>query len=318
MAPNTRDRSHRPRGGPDADARARRATEAQQTAYQAAQTVLVAAAARRDVAWREAAEHNRRRALSLLVPPFALGVVLVLVGIVALPLLVVGLAVLVAAVVWALAVWRRSSATLLRRIGGATVTATRRPEWVEAAAAARVVDVAEGLCSGFGLRSVEVRALHDPAPNALSVGRSQDAGTVVVTTGLLALLDRIELEAALAHELAHLKRGDTRAGDAAAVVFGHLGRLGGPLGPLASKVTGKEREALADVAAVGVTRYPPGLLSALEKIAAAPSRRPASLSGRVADATGRLWLAPFADLPVEPPSPGALDLDERIDALREI
>ena len=95
-----------------------------------------------------------------------------------------------------------------------------------------------------------------------------------MTSGLVAVLDRIELEAVLAHELAHIKRGDTVSGAIAVQAFDPLGRHLPLFARIADKVAGTGREALADIAAVGVTRYPPGLISALEKIGSAPSRRP--------------------------------------------
>ena len=104
------------------------------------------------------------------------------------------------------------------------VTAKRRPSILSAAEAARLVDVAEGLFAVFGLPNAEIRVLDDPAPNAMSVGRSPDRGVVFVTSGLVLLLDRIELEAVLAHELAHIKRGDTVSGAIAVLAFDPLKR----------------------------------------------------------------------------------------------
>ena len=250
--------------------------------------------------------------------PLALVVVLVVVGVFVLPLLVVALVLAVAWCVWAAMVWTRSSAAVASRLGGMRVTAGQRPPFVDEAAASRIVDVVEGLCASFGLRHAEVRVIDDPAPNAISVGQRPDEGTIFVTSGLLVMLDRIELEGVVAHELAHLRRGDTFSGDLAARAFGSLGRIGGPLGSTSRGVVGDDREAAADLAAVAVTRYPPGLLAALDKIAAAPRRRPAAVPAKVLDATARLWLAPFEDLPAEPVRPGALDLSERIAWLREL
>ena len=214
--------------------------------------------------------------------------------------------------------WARSSRVLARRLGGTVVTAERRPAALAAVEAARLVDVAEGLFAVFGLAAAEIRVLDDPAANAISLGRSPDRGVVLVTSGLVLLLDRIELEAVLAHELAHLKRGDTVSGAIAVLGFDPLGRYLPMLTRIADRIAGSDREPLADLAAVAVTRYPPGLISALEKIAEAPTRRPACLPRGVAELTSRLWLAPFDPVPDEAQRRGALDLSERIDLLREL
>ena len=205
-----------------------------------------------------------------------------------------------------------SAGVLARQLGGTVVTAERRPNILSATEAARLVDVAEGLFAVFGLPGAEIRVLDDPAANAISVGRSPDRGVVFITSGLVLLLDRIELEAVLAHELAHIKRGDTVSGAIAVLAFDPLRRYVPTFARIADKVAGNDREPFADLAAVAVTRYPPGLISALEKIDGAPIRRPSCLSRSVAESTSRLWLAPFDRRSDEPEGPGALDLAERV------
>jgi len=168
------------------------------------------------------------------------------------------------------------------------------------------------------VRRVRPAGRRDPAPNAISVGRSPDRGVVFITSGLVLLLDRIELEAVLAHELAHIKRGDTVSGAIAVLAFDPLRRYIPTFARIADRVAGNGREPFADLAAVAVTRYPPGLISALEKIDGAPIRRPSCLPRSVAESTSRLWLAPFERRPEEPEGPGVLDLAERVAVLREL
>jgi heat shock protein HtpX len=250
--------------------------------------------------------------------PLVLAVVLIALGVVSVALLIAGIAVALLVAIVASILWVRSAGVLARRLGGTLVTPERRPAALEAAEAARLVDVAEGLFSVFGMPTVEIRVLDDPAANAVSVGRSPDRGVVLVTSGLLGILDRIELEAVLAHELAHLKRGDTVSGAIAVLAFDPLGRYLPVFARVANKVAGVDREPLADLAGVSMTRYPPGLISALEKIQSAPARRPTCLPRGVAESTSRLWLAPFDTVAGQADRSRSLDMSERIDMLREL
>jgi heat shock protein HtpX len=105
----------------------------------------------------------------------------------------------------------------------------------------------------------------------------------------------------MAHELSHVKHLDILPSTLAVTL---LGRLTPSLVP---RVVGERRENLADVTGVSLTRYPPGLISALEKL------RDDSTVLRSSDRSiAHLWIEAPAEQTDHPP------LDERIQALREL
>src|SRR3954471_22956754 len=68
---------------------------------------------------------------------------------------------------------------------------------------ARLLNLLDGLCAATGLGRPEAYVVPDAAPNALTIGRSPRSAAVLVTSGLLDRLRRVELEGVLAHELSH-------------------------------------------------------------------------------------------------------------------
>jgi heat shock protein HtpX len=164
----------------------------------------------------------------------------------------------------------------------------------------------EGLALAAGLPVPRVYVIEDGAPNAFATGRDPDHAAIVVTTGLLDKLNRLELEGVLAHEMAHVQNYDIRLSTIAAVLVGVIAlmsdwllrsmrwgrrrgsREGGAaagvlvlvglvlaiLAPIAAQLLrlaiARRREFLADASAALLTRYPEGLASALEKISADP------------------------------------------------
>ena len=183
---------------------------------------------------------------------------------------------------------------------------------------ARLVNLVDGLCAGGGLPLPELRLIDDAAPNAIVLGRDAERAVLVCTTGLLDLLDRMELEAVVAHELAHVKRGDLTVAARATAALGLAALLVPGSGELVMRAAGREREALADLAGVRLTRYPPGLVAALEKIEAAPTVRPAGISHSLARLTACLWFAPLVEAAAPDGTAGVLDLRLRAAALREL
>jgi heat shock protein HtpX len=143
----------------------------------------------------------------------------------------------------------------------------------------------------------------DPARNVLVAGRDPRRSAVVFTSGLLDSLDRIELEGVVAHQLARIRQDDV----APATLVAVLGRLTGLLlrSPLAT-----DRLVAADLEACQLTRYPPGLIGALEKVAGA-----STVASAPSSATAHLWFVPPTDGRTSDPHP---PLEERIALLREL
>lgn len=168
----------------------------------------------------------------------------------------------------------------------------------------RLDNVVEEMAIAAGLPKPRVYIIEDPSPNAFATGRNPKQATVAVTTGLLTKLNRDELQGVIAHELAHVRNYDTLFMTLMAVMvgtiallsdaiwrtrwYGRRGRGGGQgqlvlmvvaliliiLAPIAAKLiqlaASRRREYLADASAALITRYPAGLASALQKIAADP------------------------------------------------
>ena len=134
-------------------------------------------------------------------------------------------------------------------------------------------------CTSPGFAVIESRGL-----NAVAAGTSPARAVLGVTSGLLAELDRIELEAVLAEELVQIRRNETLPGTVLAATFG-LGR---------GRAYPADRDIEADQAAVALTRYPPALAAALEKIEAKGAEVPGQGSYLAV-----LWLAD----PEEPTPP---------------
>ncbi len=73
-----------------------------------------------------------------------------------------------------------------------------------------LVNVSEAVAIGAGVPTPDVYVIDSPAPNAFATGRDPPRSSIAVTTGLIDLLDRQELEAVVAHEMAHIRNYDIR------------------------------------------------------------------------------------------------------------
>jgi len=234
---------------------------------------------------------------------------------------------------------------------------------------ARLHNLVEGLCIASGVPKPRLYVVDDPAPNAFATGRNPRHAALAVTTGLLEKMNRVELEGVLAHELSHVKNYDILVSTLAVTLVGVIAIVadfslrflwwggprhrddrrdggGGPtaalavvgmlllvVAPLVARAmqfaVSRRREFLADVTGVSLTRYPPGLISALEKL-----RADTTVVHSASRATAHLWIeSPLDHEGTEPGRPAVggsrmasinrlfsthPPIDERIAALREL
>ena len=145
----------------------------------------------------------------------------------------------------------------------------------------------ENLSITAGIPTPKIYLITDPAANACATGRKPETASIAVTTGLLQILSKQELEGVIAHELSHIKnydirimtlvvvlfrRGNSQDSQQATVILFFIGILLAILSPLFAQLikfaVSRSREYLADASASLLTRYPDGLAQALQKIAA--------------------------------------------------
>lgn len=186
--------------------------------------------------------------------------------------------------------------------------------------------IVENLSITAGLPKPKIYIVTDPAPNAFATGRDKNHAVIAVTTGILSILNKTELEGVIAHELSHVGNKDMLVSTVAAVLVGfvsiladvflrtHLwsGRsrndregsgvlmllgfafvlLSPIFATLIQLAISRKREYLADASGALLTRYPEGLASALEKIGASaqPMQRQSSAIAHlyIADPRGKV------------------------------
>ena len=157
----------------------------------------------------------------------------------------------------------------------------------------------ENLTITAGLPMPKVYIIEDPAPNAFATGRDKEHAVVCVTSGLMSILDKTELEGVIAHELSHVGNRDmllatvivvlvgfitiladfftrslffgrSRDGDNKGGIFMIIGIVLSILAPIFAMLIqlaiSRKREFLADASGALLTRYPDGLANALRKI----------------------------------------------------
>lgn len=225
---------------------------------------------------------------------------LLLVGLPWLVAMVAGVVVgLVAAVGLHLIAWH-----LLLRLAGGTSPSGEAEAVLE--------NVLEGLCVSHGIPTPELRVIHSPSINSLAAARTPSHAAIVVTSGAVEQLERIELEGLAAHHLCRIRRGDAAFETLAGVLLAWpLTTVGWLRRRVMDRVLPAGRGLAADFEAVSLTRYPPGLLSALMTL----SRQSAQVPSPTVAAL-HMW--------IDEPDWGIADairhprLDTRIAALTEL
>ena len=209
--------------------------------------------------------------------------------------------------------------------GDRVVLASTRARPVTPDEQPRLHNIVEGLSIAAGIPKPRVYVVPEVAPNAFATGRDPEHASIAVTDGLLKTMSRVELEGVVGHELAHVvdrdilvgtvvatlagavillsefftrswwwggfrgRRGGDRGGGAEAIIFA-VGIVLLILAPIFAQIirfsVSRQREFLADAQGALLTRYPPGLASALRKIGAASGIPMHSAN----NATAHLWL----------------------------
>ena len=202
-------------------------------------------------------------------------------------------AVIIATVMNLVAFYKGDSVALLTA-GAKAIEKQENPE---------LYNLVENLAITSGLPTPKIYIINDTSPNAFATGRDPEHASVAVTSGLLQIMTRQELEGVIAHEMSHVKNYDIRIMTLVVVLVGTvmllsdllmrstmirsrsnnkdagqiqmvlfivglvLAILSPFLAELLKLAVSRSREYLADASAVLLTRYPEGLASALEKIA---------------------------------------------------
>ena len=222
----------------------------------------------------------------------------------------------VAAIIWSIVGYYTGASIALAVSGAHEVTHEQAPQlW----------NVVEEMSVASGLPMPKVYVIDSDAPNAFATGRDPQHSAIAVTRGLLAKLNREELQGVIGHEMSHVRNYDIRFATLVGIMVGLIaliadfflrwgfffgggrGRRGGDSGggnpiifiiaialailaPLSAYMVqfaiSRRREYLADASSAELTRNPMGLASALEKIAADPT--PLKQSNR---ATAHLYIS---------------------------
>jgi heat shock protein HtpX len=181
----------------------------------------------------------------------------------------------------------------------------------------RIESIVENLAKNANIPKPKLFIAELPVPNAFATGRSPKHAAVCVTRGLIKTLNEDEVEAVLAHEIAHIKNRDTLLSTLAATIAGAISYLAQLawfglfgeeergaaivllpliiLAPIAAMLVqlaiSRGREFLADEVGAIICGKPLSLANALRKISGMAEAYP--IEGNAA--TSHLWIVnPFS------------------------
>ncbi len=196
---------------------------------------------------------------------------------------------LIFAIFYVLFQYKISTSITLKMNGAESISKKDAPEFYS---------IVESLSITAGLPMPKLYIINDSSMNAFAAGTDPENSVICATTGLLESMDKVEIEGVMAHEISHIKNYDIRVSMAAVALTAVIGVLSdivlrfiflndddedskNPIAlilglffvlisPLLATITrlaiSRQREFLADATAVSLTRYPDGLISALEKL----------------------------------------------------
>lgn len=212
----------------------------------------------------------------------------------------------------------------------------------------KLFGLVQEVCIASGLPMPKVAIVYDQAPNAFATGRNPQHALIALTTGILDVMDRDELQGVIAHEMSHVANRDTLVSAVAATTAGAIAIVsdlltrmmffGGArnrennnnplalifsllvliLAPFAAlllkSAISRKRESLADATAVSFTRNPAGLRKALEILA-----RDSTVVKQQSNAVAHIWI----ESPLDAKSVSKMfathpPIEERIQTLRSM
>ncbi|MFA3783966.1 zinc metalloprotease HtpX [Melioribacteraceae bacterium 4301-Me] len=232
-----------------------------------------------------------------------------------------------------------SDKVVLRMYGAREVTAEEMPQ---------LYNIVRELSMKAELPMPRIYIIDNPTPNAFATGRNPQNSAVAVTTGIMKILNKDELEGVLSHELTHVKNRDILVSTIAATLVGtitFIARMAGwaamfggygssrdrnnnaladlaliILAPIAAVLLqlaiSRSREYMADAGGAKISGKPLALASALEKLTKTNEVLPMKNAG---PSTAHLFIVnPFSGKAIMKLFSTHPPIEDRIERLKEI